>query len=113
MQTPPIALPSDFGAFIDYLNEHLQENGTPEVGYFQPLSRSHSSYPQEREQAFRAGLEMPVGTPGWRRAWVARGPAGEILGHIDLRGHSERYTAHPPAGHGVHRTWRRQGLGRR
>ncbi len=104
--------PLEFGELIAYLNEHLGENGTPEVGYFQPLSRSTSSYPAERETVFRAGLEVPVGKQGWRRAWAARGQEGQIVGHVDLRGHNERHTEHRCLlGMGVHRTCRRQGIG--
>ncbi|PZE13349.1 GNAT family N-acetyltransferase [Pseudomonas sp. 57B-090624] len=105
-------LPAEFDEFVNYLDEHLQENGSPEVGYFQPLSRDAGSFPEERKAAFRAGLEIAVGEPGWRRAWVARGVEGQILGHIDLRAHAERYTAHRCLlGMGVHRSLRRQGLG--
>jgi ribosomal protein S18 acetylase RimI-like enzyme len=104
--------PPEFDEFIAYLNEHLGENGKPEVGYFQPLSRSTSSFPVDREAAFRAGLKIPVGEQGWRRAWAARGSDGQILGHIDLRGHSERHTEHRCLlGMGVHRICRRQGIG--
>jgi ribosomal protein S18 acetylase RimI-like enzyme len=104
--------PVDFDEFITYLDDHLRENGSPDVGYFQPLSRSAASFPEERKAAFRAGLEIAVGEPGWRRAWVARGAEQQILGHIDLRGHAERYAAHRCLlGMGVHRDLRRQGLG--
>ncbi|MFM1817095.1 MAG: hypothetical protein RLZ98_3790 [Pseudomonadota bacterium] len=58
----------EFGEFVEYLNEHLRENGTAEAGYFQPLSRSTLSFPAERQAAFRAGLEVAVGEQGWRRA---------------------------------------------
>lgn len=103
---------SEFGAFIAYLNDHLSENGSADVGYFQPLSRSASCFPADREAAFRAGLEIAVGVQGWRRAWAVRGPEGQFLGHIDLRGYGERYTEHRCLlGMGVHRAVRRQGLG--
>lgn len=106
-----VSLP-EFDAFVAYLNEHLGENGSAEVGYFQPLSRSASRFPSDRESAFRAGLEIAVGEPGWRRAWAVRGQANQFLGHIDLRGHSERYAEHRCLlGMGVHRSLRRQGVG--
>lgn len=105
-------LPDEFDEFIAYLNEHLSENGTCEVGYFQPLSRSTSSFSLDRETVFRAGLAIPVGDQGWRRAWLARGREGEIIGHIDLRGHNERHTEHRCLlGMGVHRVCRMQGIG--
>lgn len=104
--------PTDFDDFITYLDDHLRENGSPGVGYFQPLSRSVSSFPEDRKDAFRAGLEIGVGEPGWRRAWVARGENRQILGHIDLRSHAERYAQHRCLlGMGVHRSLRRRGLG--
>ncbi|MBB4820655.1 RimJ/RimL family protein N-acetyltransferase [Pseudomonas alcaligenes] len=104
--------PADFDAFMAYLDDHLRENGSPEVGYFQPLSRSASSYPPERKAAFRAGLEIALGEPGWRRAWVARAEDGQIAGHIDLRSHAERYATHRCLlGMGVHCAHRRRGLG--
>lgn len=104
--------PSEFDGFIAYLNEHLGENGTAGVGYFQPLSRSASCFPADRVAAFRAGLEIAVGGQGWRRAWAALGPEGQFLGHIDLRGHGERHTEHRCLlGMGVHRAARRHGLG--
>jgi ribosomal protein S18 acetylase RimI-like enzyme len=104
--------PSEFDGFIAYLNEHLAENGTAEAGYFQPLSRSTSTFPIDRVAAFRSGLEIPVGQQGWRRAWAALGQDREIVGHIDLRGHSERYSEHRCLlGMGVHRACRRQGIG--
>lgn len=104
--------PSEFEGFIEYLNEHLAENGTTEVGYFQPLSRSTSTFPDDRAAALRSGLEIPVGQQGWRRAWISRGGEGQIVGHIDLRGHGERHTEHRCLlGMGVHRHWRQQGMG--
>lgn len=105
-------IPSEFDEFIAYLNDHLSENGTAEVGYFQPLSRSASTFPIDRATAFRLGLEVPVGQQGWRRAWTALGQDREIVGHIDLRGHSERHTEHRCLlGMGVHYACRRKGVG--
>jgi ribosomal protein S18 acetylase RimI-like enzyme len=115
MQPLPIepVSPPAFDAFIAYLNAHLAENGTDEVGYFQPLSRATSSFPADREAAFRAGLVVPVGEAGWRRLWVARDADGGIAGHVDLRGLGERHTAHRCLlGMGVHRAHRRRGLGK-
>lgn len=104
--------PPQFDQFVEYLNDHLGDNGTAEVGYFQPLSRSDSRFPADREAAFRRGLEIPLGEPGWRRVWTLRGLGGQILGHIDLRGHGERHTEHRCLlGMGVHRSLRRQGVG--
>lgn len=107
----PLA-PGVFDAFLAYLGEHLSDNGGPEVGYFQPLPRGASTLPPAQAAAFRAGMSMPLGRPGWRRAWVARGPAGAIVGHVDLRGRVDAHDAlRCLLGMGVHRDHRRRGLG--
>ena len=102
----------DFAEFIAYLNDHLADNGSADCGYFQPLPRSQSRFPADREDAFRSGLATPVGAKGWRRAWVARAADGAIVGHIDLRAHPESFTEHRSLlGMGVDRRHRRAGLG--
>lgn len=102
----------DFAAFIAYLNDHLSDNGGIEAGYFQPLPRSRSFYPADREGAFREGLDAALGTSGWRRAWVARSAQRRIIGHIDLRAHPESFTEHRCLlGMGVDRDHRKAGLG--
>lgn len=101
-------------AFFAYLNDHLRDNGSPETGYFQPQERAASCFPAEREQAFREGLAIPVGRPGWRRAWIARATQApeQIVGHVDLRAHAEPCAAHRCLlGMGVDRHHRRGGLG--
>ena len=104
----------DFDGFLVYLDDHLSDNGREGTGYFQPLSRDASCFPADRAQAFKAGLGIDVGAPGWRRLWVARGGQGRIIGHIDLRAHAERYTAHRCLlGMGVDRAHRKAGLGGR
>ena len=66
----------------------------------------------EKEQLFRAGLNLPVGSPGWRRAWVARASDRQIVGHVDLRSHPVRFAEHRCLlGMGVDRNHRRLGLG--
>jgi RimJ/RimL family protein N-acetyltransferase len=98
--------------FFRYLNDHRADNGTEEAGYFLPLSQSESRLPYAKEESFRAGLAVPVGSPGWRRAWVARVANGQIVGHIDLRSHPERFAEHRCLlGMGVGRSHRRLGLG--
>jgi RimJ/RimL family protein N-acetyltransferase len=102
----------DFGEFIAYLNDHLSDNGGAEAGYFQPLSRSQSVVPADRQAAFRSGLAGAVGAKGWRRAWVARTADGRIVGHLDLRAHAEGCAEHRCLlGMGVDRHHRRTGLG--
>lgn len=100
--------------FFRYLDEHRAENGNADVGYFMPQSRADSLKPFERAEAFQAGLGVPVGSPGWRRAWVARDAAGVFAGHVDLRSYPMRHAEHRCLlGLGVARTHRRTGLGAR
>jgi ribosomal protein S18 acetylase RimI-like enzyme len=102
----------DFADFIAYLNDHLSDNGAGDAGYFQPLSRSLSFFPADRETAFRSGLATAVGAKGWRRAWVARSADGRIVGHIDLRAHADGFAEHRCLlGMGVDRSCRKAGLG--
>jgi len=112
LKIEPLAV-SAFGAFAAYLNEHLKDNGTPASGYFQPLSREASVFAGDRAVRFRQALAMPLGQPGWRRAWVARDDVGAIVGHVDLRAHAEAFTSHRCLmGLGVAASHRRQGLAR-
>jgi ribosomal protein S18 acetylase RimI-like enzyme len=102
---------AEFSSFVEYLNDHLSDNG---VGgqYFLPLQRDTSRLPLEKEASFRAGMDIPVGRAAWRRVWVARSPEHQIVGHVDLCSHPERFTEHRCLlGMGVHREHRRLGLG--
>ncbi len=103
---------SDLGTFFRYLNGNLAENGTPEVGYFAPRPRGDSAFPPEKEQEYRAALGIPIGNKGWRRVWVARASDGTLAGHVDLWAHPMPFTEHRCLlGMGVHRNYRRRGLG--
>ena len=106
--------PAGFDAFLDYLNDHLADNGSGGRPYFQPLSRDASRFPADKAEAFRNGMQLPLVEPGWRRVWVARDGDGRIAGHIDLRAQAERSAAHRCLlGMGVQRDYRRLGLGLR
>ena len=105
---------NDLPSFFAYLNDHLADNGVGGTALFMPMPRSASFFPPDKVSAFRAGVETPVGQPGWRRLWLAFGSDGEIAGHIDLRARPETPAAHRALlGMGVHRNARRQGLGAR
>jgi YD repeat-containing protein len=98
--------------FFQYLRDHCSDNGKGETGYFLPSSQTEAGFPPEKEQRFRDGLKLPVASPGWRRAWLARDGSGQVLGHVDLRSHATRFTEHRSLlGIGVHRNHRRLGLG--
>lgn len=99
--------------FLIYLNDHLSDNGDGAAGHFVPLRRG-ATLPVELADAFRNGLQAPVGTPGWRRGWIARSMQGKIAGHIDLRARREQLTEHRcQLGMGVDRNHRMVGIGSR
>lgn len=97
--------------FFSYLRDHVADNGAEDCGYFLPMPRSESRFSPEREQCFRAAMARPLHESGWRRLWLALSQAGEVLGHIDLRGHSEEHATHRCLlGLGVRRDCRRAGV---
>lgn len=106
--------PGEIEFFLAYLNDHLSDNGRAGTGYFQPLPRDASHFSADKADAFRSGLHIDVGAPGWRRVWVARDADGRIAGHVDLRAHAERHAAHRCLlGMGVDRAHRKAGVGGR
>jgi ribosomal protein S18 acetylase RimI-like enzyme len=103
---------SEFDEFLKYLGDQLSENGKGDTPYFAPLAQGESRLPPEKVTAFRDGLKLPVGSRGWRRAWAARSSNRQLIGHVDLRSHLQRYTEHRCVlGMGVDRHHRRLGLG--
>jgi RimJ/RimL family protein N-acetyltransferase len=104
----------DLPALFVYLDDHLQDNGRAGTPLFQPMARADSRFPVDKRAAFAIGLGAEVGAPGWRRAWMALDSEGAICGHADLRARPERASSHRCLlGMGVHRDFRRQGLGER
>jgi ribosomal protein S18 acetylase RimI-like enzyme len=102
----------EFDEFLKYLGDQLSENGRGDTPYFAPLARGDSLLPPEKVAAFRDGLQLPVGSRGWRRGWTARSASRQLIGHIDLRSHLQRFTEHRCLlGMGVDRRHRRLGLG--
>ena len=105
---------ADLAPFFAYLDDHLRDNGRDGAPLFQPLSREQSHLPAGLRISFIKGLSIPVGEPGWRRLWLALDSRGTTAGHIDLRGRPEPAAKHRAMlGMGVHRAYRRHGLGRR
>ena len=104
---------NEYPAFFSYLNAQLEENGKNGNPLFHPVSRAINTFPQEKEAAFVSGLSKTVCQSGWRRAWVICNEAGHIMGHVDLRAHSDSTIHHRALlGMGVGMDYRRQGLGR-
>jgi len=107
------ALEADLAPFFVYLDDHLRDNGRGATPLFQPMPRDASRMPPGLRLAFIRGMQLAVGAPGWRRLWLALGPTGDIVGHIDLRSRPEPAARHRSMlGMGVHRLHRRRGLGR-
>ena len=104
----------DLPALFVYLDDHLRDNGRDGTPLFQPMARADSAFPVDKRAGFVTGTTAAVGEPGWRRAWFALDGDGLICGHVDLRARPERAARHRCLlGMGVHRDWRRQGLGER
>jgi len=104
---------ADLAPFFAYLDDHLRDNGANGTPLFQPIAPGQPRLPAGLRIAFIKGIDVPVGQPGWRRLWLAIDPYGEIAGHVDLRGRPEPAATHRTMlGMGVHRVWRRRGLGR-
>jgi ribosomal protein S18 acetylase RimI-like enzyme len=102
----------DLPVFFVYLDDHVGDNGSAGAALFMPMPRSESRFTPDKQAAFRTGMETPVGQRGWRRGWLALAPDGRIAGHIDLRARAEKASAHRALlGMGVHRQYRRQGVG--
>jgi ribosomal protein S18 acetylase RimI-like enzyme len=109
---------ADLPAFFVYLDDHLRDNGKNGVPLFQPppepTMRAQSQLPPGVKVSFVDGLAVPVGEPRWRRLWLALDARGSIAGHIDLRVRPEPGSRHRAMlGMGVHRAYRRRGLGAR
>lgn len=103
---------ADLPPFFVYLDDHLRDNGRGGTPLFQPLSRAQSQMPPGLKVSFIEGLAIPVGQAGWRRLWLALDERGSIAGHIDLRARPEPLARHRAMlGMGVHRAYRRRGLG--
>jgi len=99
-------------AFFKYLDKHLQANGKAGVPLFQPAPATQSAYPRENVAAFLEGLNIAVGSPKWRRAWIAVDAEENIVGHVDLRARPEPCSSHRALlGMGVRVDLRKNGIG--
>jgi len=100
-------------SFFDYLAPQLAENGSEGNPLFFPLSKAQSVLSPELQTSFAASITKDFGDKGWRKAWIAIHPSGEIVGHIDIRAHHQPNTPHRVLlGMGVEANFRRQKIGR-
>jgi len=112
VQIAPLA-PERLAQLFMYLDDQLQENGRAGMPLFQPVSRLDSRVSPERAAAFAASFAAPFGQPGWRCMWIALDSLDSIAGHVDLRARPDAASSHRALlGMGVHRDYRRHGLGR-
>lgn len=105
--------PERLAQLFMYMDDQLQENGRDGMPVFQPVPRQQSRVSPERAAAFAASFSVPFGQPGWRCMWIALDSLGSIAGHVDLRARGDATSSHRALlGMGVHRDYRRFGLGR-
>ncbi|NME72166.1 GNAT family N-acetyltransferase [Flammeovirga aprica] len=98
--------------FIDYLTEHLSENGKDGNTLFQPISREFGINVSQLRDKFKVGLIRSYGEPGWRKLWLAKNNQDEIVGHIDIRSYPDQNSSHRVLlGMGVESNHRRMGIG--
>ncbi|QUM90497.1 GNAT family N-acetyltransferase [Moritella sp. 36] len=103
---------SDLARFFDYLGDQLTENGAEGEALFQPISRTQNNVSKQTREKFENGFDADLGSPNWRKLWLAKDSSGHICGHIDLRHHSEEYCFHRVLlGMGVSKKCRKQGVG--
>ena len=103
---------SDLEHFFDYLGNQLAENGIDESPLFQPISRNQKSVSEQTRENFQIGFGTNLGDLKWRKLWLAKNSLGNIVGHIDLRHHSDEHCFHRVLlGMGVDSSCRKQGIG--
>lgn len=106
-----IAEQKDMQAFFNYLSRQLAENGIDGSPVFQPMSRTESHLSEAMKSRFTHGIATEMGEQGWRKMLLAF-IDGNIVGHIDIRAHAEKHTAHRALlGMGVDAAARGKGLG--
>lgn len=99
--------------FFCYLTDHISDNGKDNSPLFQPISINNLSIPKGLVDSFKDGQSISMDKSGWRRAFIAVNKMNDIIGHIDLKSHSQTYTHHRALlGMGVHRDYRQLGLGK-
>ncbi len=108
------AVQSDLEAFFTYIDQHLSESGTGDTPVFQPTPKSQQGFPAAGKQTFITGLGCSQGDKGWRKLWLAKDDANNIIGHADIRYHGDGLSFHRVLlGMGVDSSIRKSGLGTR
>lgn len=103
---------SDLESFFKYIGAQLLENSDDKSPLFQPISKEKCVVTESFKTKFRNGFEHKIGEHGWRKLWVIKDSAEQVVGHIDLRHYSEEYKFHRVLlGMGVDSRLRKQGLG--
>jgi RimJ/RimL family protein N-acetyltransferase len=103
------------GALVDPLRAHLgrhrAESGAAGDLIFMPFEPDGDAGPRGLD---RTAWQMPLDQPGWQRWYVALGPAGTVVGHVDLKGDGLATGLHRcELGIGIERAHRGGGLGQR
>ena len=103
--------PGDIDVFMAHLELVQSQSGQDGDPIFTPFSNdAPADYGRMRERRL-TGWAVPVGEPGWRRAWVVLD--GElVVGDIELEGGGIAADQHRAGlGMGIQRAYRSQGLG--
>ncbi|MBD0402344.1 GNAT family N-acetyltransferase [Flammeovirga sp. EKP202] len=102
----------ELDCFVDYLTLHLSENGKNGEVIFQPISKNHGINASQLRDKFQLGLIRNYGEPGWRKLWLAKNEAGQIVGHVDIRSYPDQNSSHRVLlGMGVDSKYRGIGIG--
>jgi|TARA_B110000091_G_C13683192_1_gene418796 ribosomal protein S18 acetylase RimI-like enzyme len=89
----------------------LRENGADLAPAFQPMSQNESRLTEAMKSKFYSGIQTEINTQGWRKILLAFDD-GKVIGHIDIRPHTENHTSHRALlGMGVDSSYRGNGLG--
>lgn len=100
--------------FMEYLNEHLSENGKGEKTLFQPLDQEQVKITTTWKEKFEMGILKKFAEKGWRKLWIATNKEKQIIGHIDIRSYNELNTSHRVLlGMGVHSSFRKLKIGQK
>lgn len=104
---------ADLDPFMDHLELVQAQSGQRGDPVFTPFAVDEpADYGKMRERRL-AGWGVPVGRPGWRRAWAAFSEYG-IVGDVELEGGGIPANLHRATlGMGIQRTDRGRGLGGR